>query len=675
MGTIDKIIDGLNASKTDKITKLNKRFDENKSWMTKEFEQLRGLIGPRGAKGGVVKQASVSEVAKVPSSSSSAGSTSSSRRAVTAAAPAQPVVAALAPVPKQEIVKEEVKKNKRKSPEEALNSEKLSPEYKRNSSDFEKIVLAAGLPADLNRLKKDNLLKELPSRGHTELTMKSLKKDMVEALRYVLLEQGRASPEKLDSDDKLQEHEVAQPQSSTSSQSLRALTKESPPSKPMAVAEPASVRKASSTMSDIRKELTASGSFTAGQLSQATESEEDRKKRLEGEFKRRHSNAQARKSEGKAGEAGESPRHEALSPEPAPATVAAAATPPATSTTSGAPALTKPDRDSDIMFSEDGSTWMEVASPQPVHSLANLRTNIAKEVATGDNINPSTPGGGKSIFIKAEKGVAAPQQLENTASTTTTTAASNEIAVPSTTTSGIAASMTKTDPHSGKQVPSYNVPSTPSDKGATSGSASAVKSSAKKGLFSFLSAKVKEEKQEAPLHSAAHASAIKAEKIAPADSLSHSHSASSAIKQDPYASTSGQENIKPTAPSVPAKTSKSPHQQQADEYKIDDRDEASDSGTDDEDDNKSKQNKVPEWARGVSLKEQLERQYGLHGHKSVDPDLIFPEVQTCSLEEIFGASVGKSGSYNKRSSSAHWEHDEITLVEKRTYRSQMGLSN
>ena len=88
MGTIDKIIDGLNASKTDKITKLNKRFDENKSWMTKEFEQLRGLIGPRGAKGGVVKQASVSEVAKVPSSSSSAGSTSSSRRAVTAAAPA-----------------------------------------------------------------------------------------------------------------------------------------------------------------------------------------------------------------------------------------------------------------------------------------------------------------------------------------------------------------------------------------------------------------------------------------------------------------------------------------------------------------------------------------------------------------------------------------------------------
>jgi len=30
-------------------------------------------------------------------------------------------------------------------------------------------------------------------------------------------------------------------------------------------------------------------------------------------------------------------------------------------------------------------------------------------------------------------------------------------------------------------------------------------------------------------------------------------------------------------------------------------------------------------------------------------------------------------SYNKRSSSAKWDADELTLVEKRTYKSQMGF--
>jgi len=31
-------------------------------------------------------------------------------------------------------------------------------------------------------------------------------------------------------------------------------------------------------------------------------------------------------------------------------------------------------------------------------------------------------------------------------------------------------------------------------------------------------------------------------------------------------------------------------------------------------------------------------------------------------------------SYSKRSSSAKWDNDELTLVEKRTYRSQMGFA-
>ena len=70
---------------------------------------------------------------------------------------------------------------------------------------------------------------------------------------------------------------------------------------------------------------------------------------------------------------------------------------------------------------------------------------------------------------------------------------------------------------------------------------------------------------------------------------------------------------------------------------------SSDSGTDDEEDRKEKQKKIPEWARGNLLKEALDRQYGMCGNKPMDPDAIFPEVQTCSLEEIFGKPQGKSG--------------------------------
>ncbi len=70
------------------------------------------------------------------------------------------------------------------------------------------------------------------------------------------------------------------------------------------------------------------------------------------------------------------------------------------------------------------------------------------------------------------------------------------------------------------------------------------------------------------------------------------------------------------------------------------------SGTDDDEETEDKQKqqqKIPDWARSSQLKEALERQYGLNGHIPVDPDTIFHEVQTCSLEEIFGCKEGKSG--------------------------------
>ena len=73
-------------------------------------------------------------------------------------------------------------------------------------------------------------------------------------------------------------------------------------------------------------------------------------------------------------------------------------------------------------------------------------------------------------------------------------------------------------------------------------------------------------------------------------------------------------------------------------------DEESGSGTDEDVEGGQKKKKeeqsIPDWARGQRLKEALERQYGLAGYPPMDPDVIFPEVQTCSLEEIFGCAEG-----------------------------------
>ncbi len=48
----------------------------------------------------------------------------------------------------------------------------------------------------------------------------------------------------------------------------------------------------------------------------------------------------------------------------------------------------------------------------------------------------------------------------------------------------------------------------------------------------------------------------------------------------------------------------------------------------------------------MKLREQLERQYGLvPGVPPMDPDSIFPEVQSCDLEEIFGCRQGVNRRY------------------------------
>jgi hypothetical protein len=82
---------------------------------------------------------------------------------------------------------------------------------------------------------------------------------------------------------------------------------------------------------------------------------------------------------------------------------------------------------------------------------------------------------------------------------------------------------------------------------------------------------------------------------------------------------------------------------------------------------------IPEWAKPQNLIAALNKQYGLGGNIPVDPDTIFPEVNTCNLEEIFGTREGKSGAYSTRTSSAKWDDDQFSLVERRNYRAFLGF--
>jgi hypothetical protein len=91
-------------------------------------------------------------------------------------------------------VKQEDNKDstKRKYPDASLGSSLLSPDQKRQSTDYEEIQQQAGLPSDLNKLNKDQILSELNGRNTSHnLSMKSLKKDLIDGLKHALSEEYR----------------------------------------------------------------------------------------------------------------------------------------------------------------------------------------------------------------------------------------------------------------------------------------------------------------------------------------------------------------------------------------------------------------------------------------------------------------------------------------------------
>jgi hypothetical protein len=110
-----------------------------------------------------------------------------------------------------------------------------------------------------------------------------------------------------------------------------------------------------------------------------------------------------------------------------------------------------------------------------------------------------------------------------------------------------------------------------------------------------------------------------------------------------------------------------------DTYEISDREESDSDSSDSESESEKHKKKVPVWAQKANLLPALEQQYnGSAAGRRVDPDAIFPEVQTCDLEAIFG---GKKSRYTRRTSSGNWTRDKVTPAEKLVYKRIMGFAS
>jgi hypothetical protein len=113
-------------------------------------------------------------------------------------------------------------------------------------------------------------------------------------------------------------------------------------------------------------------------------------------------------------------------------------------------------------------------------------------------------------------------------------------------------------------------------------------------------------------------------------------------------------------------------QSPVDTYEISDREDSETDDSDSEAENDKQKKKIPVWASRAHLVPALEQQYnGCIDGRRVDPDTIFPEVQSCDLEAIFG---NKKAKYRSRTSSGNWARDKVTAAEKLVYKRDMGFA-
>ena len=169
MGTVEKIVDTLSKMGQDKRNMASARYMELSSWLKHEMSLIRTLI----------------EASPSISNSSSSGQGGN---------PVDDMIIDDTLRPSMSVNgSPEDKRQKRKSPEtrQIGTSSGESPDQKRSSLDYEELAIAANLPPDLNKLQKKELVEELEKRGCFSLSSRSLKKELVVALRSLLVEESQ----------------------------------------------------------------------------------------------------------------------------------------------------------------------------------------------------------------------------------------------------------------------------------------------------------------------------------------------------------------------------------------------------------------------------------------------------------------------------------------------------
>lgn len=165
MSTIEKILLSLQENCNGKKDKLTNSYQERSVWLRNEFDVIRNLI----------KQNPRENMANQKESEP---------------APVEPTASSSSSVAREQ----SGDGRKRKSPE-TVNAVKLSPQQKRSSIDVDDLVVQAGLPSDLNKLKKEQLLVELEKRGNMHFSMKNVKNVLIDALRDTLLSEHQSREE------------------------------------------------------------------------------------------------------------------------------------------------------------------------------------------------------------------------------------------------------------------------------------------------------------------------------------------------------------------------------------------------------------------------------------------------------------------------------------------------
>jgi len=105
-----------------------------------------------------------------------------------------------------------------------------------------------------------------------------------------------------------------------------------------------------------------------------------------------------------------------------------------------------------------------------------------------------------------------------------------------------------------------------------------------------------------------------------------------------------------------------------DSYCMSEPEEQEDDHSDDETQRGKAAKRVPDWASKESLRAALKQQCEF----KIDPDGIFFECNTCNLEEIFERT---SKRYQKRTSSANWTDDKMSIYEKLVYKRSLGIQD